>query len=87
MAEGGEGVQVDEAHSLIGKNAPRYLESKGYLVKISNHAGDYYKLTASGESWLIRGIESYLKNHPSERSSVALLLGQPVTSRVIRRRR
>lgn len=80
-------VQVDEAHSIVGKNAPRYMEAKGYLLKQSGPAGDFYKLTADGETWLTRGIESYVKNHPAERDTIAHLPGAAPSSRVIRRRR
>lgn len=59
-------VQVDAAHAKIGKNAPRYLEKKGYVVKNTTARADYYTLTPEGEEWLIRGIKAYAKNHPSE---------------------
>lgn len=59
-------VQVDEAHSIIGKNAPRYLEKQGYLIKDCEEDGDFYSLTLVGEQWLTSGIKAYAENHPIE---------------------
>lgn len=80
-------VQVDEAHSIIGKNAPRYMETRGYLVRESTPRGDFYRITASGGEWLVRGIESYVKNHPSARETVAFYPGTAPAARRVRRRR
>lgn len=63
-------VQVDDAHSIIGVNAPRYMEQKGYLVCSKQDSGDFYCLTPDGSRWLIDGIQRYVKNHPSERGDI-----------------
>lgn len=83
-ARGWRGVQVDEAHSIIGVNAPRYLERQGYLLKDAGAGTDVYLLTAAGEEWLTRGIQSYLKNHPSEVGEIPFL-SAPSRGRRIRR--
>lgn len=80
-ATGFKPVQVDIAHSQIGKNVPRVMERNGYLVKTLGVSADHYVLTDDGEQWLIRGIESYMKNHPAERDSIPYL-GAPRQRRV-----
>lgn len=80
-------VQVDAAHSVIGKNAPRYMEAKGYLVKTSTPRGDFYSVTGDGQEWLTNGIKAYIKNHPSARSEVTFLPGDPPPTNRIRRLR
>lgn len=79
-------VQVDEAHSLIGKNAPRYMEKKGYLVHESRPRGDFYVITPTGAQWLTQGIEAYAKNHPSLRASIEFFPGEAAPARRLRRR-
>ncbi len=80
-------VQVDEAHSLIGKNAPRYLERQGYLIKDTRPDGDFYSLTMVGIAWLVNGIKSYAKNHPSERDSIPFFPEDaPAGRRILRKR-
>ena len=58
-------VQVDVAHSVIGKNVPRVMERNGYLIRKLSARDDAYQLTAEGQAWLRAGIESYAKNHPN----------------------
>lgn len=58
-------VLVPLAHAEIGVNAPRVMERNGYLVKERRENGDYYVMTHAGRVWLVKGILSYLKNHPS----------------------
>ena len=79
-------VQVDMAYHLIGKNAPRYMEKKGYLVRENQARGDYYTLTSSGEEWLTKGIIAHLKNHPADKSLITEL-PQDRPARRVRRRR
>lgn len=64
-------VQVAQAHSVIGLNAPRYMETKGYLVKETVRSVEHYSITPEGEVWLTAGIRSYTKNHPSELTDIA----------------
>ena len=80
-------VQVDEAHAIIGKNAPRYMESKGYLVVDRTPRSEFYRLTPAGEDWLINGIKAYAKNHPVEAAKLPYLPLSASPGRVIRRRR
>lgn len=63
-------VQVDDAHSIIGKNAPRYMERQGYLVRDNTESGDFYYLTMTGINWLVSGIRAYAKNHPAEQADI-----------------
>jgi len=80
-------VQVDQAHAIVGKNAPRYLERQGYLIKDCTEEGDFYYLTLTGEHWLINGIKAYAKNHPAERESIAFFPDDaPKARRVVRKR-
>lgn len=58
-------VQVDQAHAIIGKNVPRVMERNGYLINKTTARDDSYYLTPEGQSWLRKGIESYVKNHPN----------------------
>jgi hypothetical protein len=78
-------VQVDEAHAVIGKNAPRYMQVKQYLVIDKTPSGDFYRITPLGEQWLITGIKAYVKNHPAEKSKLSFLPGDTVPGRRIRR--
>lgn len=93
--EGFATVQVDDAHSIIGKNAPRVMERNGYLVKLKLPQGDYYELTNEGKAWLVKGIRSYVRNHPHTREEVPFFPGfghpepppaTPVSRRVRRSR-
>lgn len=77
-------VQVDEAHSIIGVNSPRYLERQGYLIKGEGAGMDTYLLTAAGEAYLTKGIQAYLKNHPAEAGEIPFL-SAPSRGRRIRR--
>lgn len=86
-ASGYHTVQVDAAHAIIGLNAPRYLESRGYLLKERRADGDYYRLTAVGRAWLERGIRAYVKNHPTEAGGIPFLGPAPSVRRVRRVRR
>lgn len=63
-AKGFARVQVDEAYSIIGKNAPRVMERNGYLERVTVKQEEMFKLTAEGEAWLEKGITAYRKNHP-----------------------
>lgn len=80
-------VQVDDAHAIIGLNAPRYLERKEYLVKHTAAGGDFYKLTPLGEEWLASGIKAYAKNHPAVAGSIPFLDDSKVPGRRVRTRR
>mgnify|MGYP001814864318 CR=1 FL=1 len=66
-------VQVDEARADIGINAPRNMLNKGYVTIIEKGQGEYFCLTPEGESWLIKGVRAYVKNHPNERGDALML--------------
>jgi hypothetical protein len=66
-------VQVAQAHAIIGVNAPRVMERNGYVVKETYRSAEWYALTFEGEQWLLRGIQSYIRNHPSERADIPFL--------------
>ena len=80
-------VQIAQAHSIIGLNAPRYMETKGYLVRETVRAGEFYSITKEGAEWLTSGIRSYTKNHPSELSEIAFHPDKAATQRRIVRSR
>lgn len=80
-------VQVDEAHSIIGLNAPRYMERSGYLFRETRGQGEFYTLTQTGEEWLTRGILAYAKNHPQRATEIPFLPGVTTSRRRVRRRR
>lgn len=61
---GFKSVQVDEAHSIIGLNAPRNMLSNGYVTREEVGGVLLYKLTAEGEKWLLTKFKSYLIAHP-----------------------
>lgn len=63
-------LQVDKAHAEIGVNVPRGMEKEGRLVRITVKGVDYYKLTQEGQDWLLRGMASYIRNHPSEEATI-----------------
>lgn len=76
-------VQVDEAHSIIGKNVPRIMERKGNLERVSSPLhGDCYSLTAAGKQWLDRGFRNYLRNHPLQAKHAKVL---PSAARAVRK--
>lgn len=77
-------VQVDDAHSIIGKNAPRYMEQKGYLVVDRADSGDFYVLTMVGARWLTDGIQKYAKNHPAERADIVFFPSPAAQRRRVR---
>ena len=80
-------VQVDAAHAIIGKNAPRYLEKKGYLERRASKQAEHYALTKTGEAWLGAGIKAYAKNHPAEVPNIPFFPGaEAPLKRIIRRR-
>ena len=78
-------VQVDEAHAVIGKNAPRYMEKRGYLERERTNKADYYCLTKEGEEWLVRGIKAYAKNHSAEKHLIKHFPDEGRTARRVRR--
>jgi hypothetical protein len=78
-------IQVDQAHALIGKNAPRVMERKGYLRVVRGSATDSYQLTAEGQKWLLLGIRCYAKNHPTEVLGLSLEDENPARGARIRR--
>ena len=80
-------VQVDVAHSIIGKNVPRVMESNSYLRVVHTATGDYYQLTDTGELWLLHGILSYVKNHPESVKTLKFLPGAAGPSRRVVRKR
>lgn len=86
-AQGFRKVQTAQAHALIGINAPRVMERNGYLVRATRRGIDWFVLTAEGEFWLTRGIQSYVKNHPSERAGVPFLEENRTAARATRVRR
>ena len=60
-------VQIDQAHAVIGVNAPKYMKGKGYLNHVESKQTEYYRLTEEGAKWLDKGMRSYLRNHPTQR--------------------
>ena len=72
-AHGFKRVQLDEAWSEIGVNAPRNMLKKGYIEIKHAAQEDYYQLTNSGEEWLRKGVKSYIRKHPDERKNAVLL--------------
>lgn len=65
-----QAVRVAVAHSQIGVNVPRDMESAGRLTVNRTATGDYYVLTDDGAQWLIDGMRRYIRNHPSCSSEV-----------------
>lgn len=78
-------VQVDAAHAVIGRNAPRYMEVKQYLVVDKTPRGDFYRITPLGEDWLTRGIKAFVKNHPVEKANLPFFPGEVGRQRRVRR--
>lgn len=62
-------VQVDEAHAVIGVNAPRNMLTNGYVTVIEKGNSEYYALTNTGVTWLSVKFKNYLRNHPASRGS------------------
>ncbi len=60
-------VQIDEAHAVIGVNAPRNMLSNGYATVLDKGNVEYYTLTSKGVEWLTSKFKSYLTNHPNDR--------------------
>ena len=60
-------VQVDEAHSIVGLNAPRNMLKNGYITIVEHRQSEYYALTASGVKWLSSRFKKYLERHPNDR--------------------
>ena len=69
-AKGFRKVAVPEAQSIIGINAPRGMEREGRLSVQKLDAGDFYVLTSAGQTWLVQGIQAYVKNHPLEKGAI-----------------
>lgn len=65
--------QVDEAHAIMGTNAPKHQITKGYVEKVEDRGSLYYKLTAEGEEWLLKKFKSHLAHHPEDREEAAYL--------------
>lgn len=63
-------VSIPIARSIIGANTPRYLDREGYISVSRVRNTDFYTLTEKGKRWLIDGVRSYIRNHPSEANSV-----------------
>lgn len=57
-------VQVNIAKSIIGANAPRHMADKGYVVIETVDNETVYKLTDSGQQWLLDGVRQWRKLHP-----------------------
>lgn len=57
-------VQVAEAKSRIGANAPRGMISNGRLETVHTANTESYRLTKAGVEWLRTGISHFIKNHP-----------------------
>lgn len=63
-------VQVDEAHSIVGVNAPKNMLKNGYVEVETARNREQYVLTDAGQAWLTKGILGFLKRHPDEAGSV-----------------
>lgn len=59
-------VPIAEAQAIIGANAPRGMEQHKRLQRVEVRGVECYRLTSSGEAWLIAGMLGYAKNHPLE---------------------
>jgi hypothetical protein len=64
---------VVEAQGEIGKNAPKHMLSKLYLVYRTVGNIDYYELTRTGTIWLHDGLAAYLKHHPDRQKDVKVV--------------
>lgn len=58
-------VEVAHAQSIIGANVPRVMEREGRLVLQNRRSVDYYVLTETGKEWLVKGMTSFVRNHPA----------------------
>lgn len=66
-------IQVDRAHSIIGKNAPRVMLKNGYIERRAGKMGqDLYLMTSKGREWLIQGIASHLRRHPGDAAKMTV---------------
>lgn len=54
------------AQAVIGKNCPRYLIRKGFVVQRLIGSVDWYCLTPAGKQWLQAGISRHLALHPAD---------------------
>lgn len=54
------------AQAVIGKNAPRYLIDKGFVIQRLMNGVDMYCLTKDGKQWLQAGIARHLVLHPED---------------------
>lgn len=61
-------VQVDQAHAVMGLNAPKNMLKNEYLDKVTVGSSDYYKLTEVGITWLVSKFKNYLMAHPNDRN-------------------
>lgn len=66
-------VQVAEAQSVIGKNAPKNMLRNGYAEVVSHRRAEYYQLTDKGQEWLQKGILSFAKRHPEVAEQIPYL--------------
>lgn len=63
-------IPVVEAKTLIGENAPKYMLKKGYIREGQLAGMDVYRVSISGEQWLLAGIRRYLELHPERRAEL-----------------
>ena len=66
-------VQIDEAHAIIGLNAPRNMRYHGYVQMVEVRNVEYYELTSLGRAWLMEGFHRYIKAHPERMTEVKYL--------------
>lgn len=66
-------VELAEAHSQIGVNAPKNMLNRGYAEVVEQRRSEYYQLTDEGKEWLTKGILSYVKRHPEEATEAKYL--------------
>ena len=66
-------VQVDEAKSHIGANAPKNMLKHGYVEVVDVKNVECYELTEDGKDWLKTGIAGFVKRHPDEASDAVYL--------------
>lgn len=66
-------VQVDEAKSHIGANAPKNMLAQGYAEVVDVKNVEYFELTEDGKEWLKKGIAGFVKRHPEEAAEAVYL--------------
>lgn len=66
-------VPLPQAWSVIGKNAPKNMLTKGYVRVVGTNNGDAYQLTPAGRTWLTDGFRAYLRRHPEAADQVDYL--------------